>query len=66
MGFTLRAVLGRLGADARVTVAELVPGIIEWARGPMAAVTDGCLDDRPRDGDDGRCCRGDRAGECRL
>jgi spermidine synthase len=46
MGFTLRAVLGRLGADAQVTVAELVPGIIEWARGPMAALTDGCLDDR--------------------
>lgn len=45
MGFTLRAVLGRLGPDARVTVAELVPGIIEWARGPMAALTDGCLDD---------------------
>ncbi|OYQ33899.1 spermidine synthase [Sandarakinorhabdus cyanobacteriorum] len=46
MGFTLRAVLGRLGAEARVTVAELVPGIIEWARGPMAAVAAGCLDDR--------------------
>jgi spermidine synthase len=45
MGFTLRAVLGQLGADARVTVAELVPGIIDWARGPMAAITDGCLDD---------------------
>lgn len=45
MGFTLRAVLGRLGADARVTVVELVPGIIDWARGPMAAITDGCLDD---------------------
>ncbi len=45
MGFTLRAVLGRLGPQARVTVAELVPGIIEWARGPMAALTDGCLDD---------------------
>lgn len=45
MGFTLRAVLGRLGPDARVTVAELVPGIIEWARGPMAALTAGCLDD---------------------
>jgi spermidine synthase len=45
MGFTLRAVLGRLGTNARVTVAELVPGIIEWARGPMATVTDGCLDD---------------------
>lgn len=45
MGFTLRAVLGALGADARVTVAELVPGIIDWARGPMAALTGGCLDD---------------------
>ncbi|WP_164156541.1 spermidine synthase [Sandarakinorhabdus rubra] len=45
MGFTLRAVLGRLGTHARVTVAELVPGIIAWARGPMATVTDGCLDD---------------------
>jgi spermidine synthase len=46
MGFTLRAVLGRLAADARVTVAELVPGIIDWARGPMAELTAGCLDDR--------------------
>jgi spermidine synthase len=45
MGFTLRAVLARLGPDARVTVAELVPGIIEWARGPMATLADGCLDD---------------------
>ncbi|WP_419808571.1 spermidine synthase [Sphingomonas sp.] len=45
MGFTLRAVLGEVGADARVTVAELVSGVVEWARGPMAALTDGCLDD---------------------
>ncbi len=45
MGFTLRAVLGRLAPDAEVVVAELVPGIIEWARGPMTALTDGCLDD---------------------
>ena len=45
MGFTLRAVLPRLGPAARVTVAELVPGIVEWAKGPMAALTDGCLDD---------------------
>jgi spermidine synthase len=45
MGFTLRAALAVLGKSARVTVAELVPGIIEWARGPMAAVTAGCLDD---------------------
>ena len=46
MGFTLRAVLAELGRDAKVTVAELVPGIIEWARGPLAALTAGCLDDR--------------------
>ncbi|MBU6165600.1 MAG: spermidine synthase [Alphaproteobacteria bacterium] len=45
MGYTLRAVLGRLGPRARVTVAELVPGIIAWARGPMADLTAGCLDD---------------------
>lgn len=45
MGFTLRAALRRLGPQARLTVAELVPGIIEWARGPMAELADGCLDD---------------------
>ncbi|MFM9864365.1 MAG: spermidine synthase [Micropepsaceae bacterium] len=45
MGFTLRAALARLTPDARVTVAELVPEIIDWARGPMAALTAGCLDD---------------------
>jgi spermidine synthase len=45
MGFTLRAALGTLGPDAHVTVAELVPEIIEWARGPMAALTAGGLDD---------------------
>jgi spermidine synthase len=45
MGFTLRAALVRIGADARVTVAELVPEIIAWARGPMAALEAGCLDD---------------------
>ena len=28
-----------------VTVAELVPEIIDWAKGPMAALADGCLDD---------------------
>ncbi len=45
MGFTLRAVLAKLGPDARVTVAELVPGVIEWARGPMQEMAAGCLDD---------------------
>ncbi|MDF1608427.1 spermidine synthase [Hoeflea sp. YIM 152468] len=46
MGFTLRAALKALGKDARITVAELVPSVVEWARGPMAPVFDGCLDDR--------------------
>ena len=45
MGFTLRAALARLPQKARVTVVELVPKIIEWARGPMAELAAGCLDD---------------------
>ncbi len=45
MGFTLRAALAVLGGNAKVTVAELVPKIVDWARGPMAALTNGCLDD---------------------
>ena len=45
MGFTLRAALAMLPKGTRVTVAELVPEIIDWARGPMAALTSACLDD---------------------
>ena len=45
MGCTLRAALAAMGPGGRVTVAELVPEIIEWARGPMAEMTAGCLDD---------------------
>ncbi len=30
MGFTLRAALDGLGADAQVTVAELVPAVVKW------------------------------------
>ena len=45
MGFTLRAALAQLGPKAKVTVAELVPEIVEWARGPMADLTAGCLND---------------------
>ena len=44
MGFTLRAALGAM-PDAEVTVAEIVPAILDWARGPMAELTAGCLDD---------------------
>lgn len=45
MGFTLRAALAALGADATIIVAELVPAVVAWARGPMAAVFGSCLDD---------------------
>ncbi|QOZ24677.1 spermidine synthase [Bradyrhizobium sp. CCBAU 51753] len=46
MGFTLRAALAALGADARIVVAELVPAVVAWARGPMAEIFAGSLDDR--------------------
>ena len=36
MGFTLRASLIVLGPQAKIIVAELVPEVVAWARGPMA------------------------------
>ena len=45
MGFTLRAALAGLSPKGRVTVAELVPEIIAWAKNEMAALTGDCLDD---------------------
>lgn len=45
MGFTLRAALAAVGVRASVTVAEIVPEILVWARGPMKEITSGCLDD---------------------
>ncbi len=35
MGFTLAAALRHLPADARLTVAELVPQVVAWNRGPL-------------------------------
>ncbi|MGZ2409474.1 spermidine synthase [Rhizobium ruizarguesonis] len=64
MGFTLRAALAVLPEDAGVTVAELVPAVVAWARGPMAEVFKGCLDD-PRvgihQGDVGEAIRAGKA-----
>src|SRR6476619_6702569 len=45
MGFTLRAALAALGPQGRVTVAEIVPEILQWARGPLAELTGDTLDD---------------------
>lgn len=35
MGFTLAAALNELGENAQVTVAELIPAVVEWNRGPL-------------------------------
>ncbi|MGX7705968.1 spermidine synthase [Methylobacterium sp. Gmos1] len=45
MGFTLRAALAELAPGARVEVAELVPAVAAWARGPLAHLFAGSLDD---------------------
>lgn len=45
MGFTLRAALAELGPDAEIVVAELLPAVVAWARGPLAHIFDGSLED---------------------
>jgi spermidine synthase len=45
MGFTLRAALAIMPQAVRITVAELVPEIVDWASGPLAHLFAGCLDD---------------------
>jgi spermidine synthase len=64
MGFTLRAALAELGSEAQITVAELLPAVVAWARGPMAEVFGDSLSD-PRvrifEGDVGRLIRSGRA-----
>jgi spermidine synthase len=45
MGFTLRASLDLLPPDAIVVVAEIVPAVVEWNRGPLASLAGQPLDD---------------------
>jgi spermidine synthase len=45
MGFTLRAALVVLGEQAQIIVAELVPAVVAWARGPMAKLFGNSLTD---------------------
>lgn len=54
LGYTLRAALRVLPADASVTVAEIVPAVIAWNRGPLADLAGRPLEDprvivEPRD-----------------
>ena len=65
MGFTLRAALVALGPDARIVVAELVPAVVAWARGPMAEVFGTSLTDPRvdiREADVGEVIRSNAAG----
>ncbi|MEL6745055.1 MAG: hypothetical protein AAFO68_06260 [Pseudomonadota bacterium] len=45
MGFTLRAALAAFGGTAKITTAELVPAVVEWAKGPMSDLFGNALDD---------------------
>lgn len=45
MGFTLRAALKAFGPEARITVGELVPEVLDWAKGPMATLSGDSLVD---------------------
>ena len=45
MGFTASAALRRLGADGKLVVAELVPAVVKWNRGPLADLAGRPLED---------------------
>ena len=64
MGFTLRAALAVLGPGARIVVAELLPAVVGWARGPMADIFGDSLKDsrvRIREVDVGDVIRASRS-----
>ena len=45
MGFTTAAALHRLPADGQLVVAELVPAVVKWNRGPLADLAGRPLED---------------------
>jgi len=45
LGFTLRRVLEGVGPHARVTVAELIPAVVEWNRSHLRSLNGSLLDD---------------------
>jgi spermidine synthase len=46
MGYTLRATLDSLPPDATVVVAELIPAVVEWNRGPLGPLAGHPLRDK--------------------
>ena len=45
MGYTLAAALHGLGPEGQVVVAELVPEVVAWNRGPLADLAENPLQD---------------------
>lgn len=45
MGYTLAAALRTLGPQGKVVVAELMPAVVEWNRGPLAHLAGRPLED---------------------
>ena len=45
MGFTLASALNQIGSASKIVVAELVAGVIEWNRGPLAGLAGAPLED---------------------
>ena len=65
MGFTLAAPLKAVGPQAEVTVAELIPEVVEWNRGPLGECSGRPLDDprtRIHVGDVAKLLRRQKAG----
>jgi len=46
MGFTLRAALDELPSHSQVVVAELIPAVVTWNQGVLAALADNPLKDK--------------------
>lgn len=46
MGYTLATALAQVTASSRVTVAELIPEVVEWNRGPLGECAGMPLDDK--------------------
>jgi len=63
MGFTLAAALRHLGPDAEVVVAELIPAVVTWNRGPLGEYAGHPLRDeraRVREGDVAKILKSER------
>ncbi len=45
MGFTLRAALAEAGPQTQITVTEILPAVVAWAKGPLSGVFEDSLAD---------------------